>query len=48
LIVDSLEKEQEIVVKKIDNSFGGSDAFTDASILSDGRVALILEPAMLI
>jgi two-component system chemotaxis sensor kinase CheA len=48
LIVDSLEKEQEIVVKKIDNSFGGSDVFTDASILSDGRVALILEPAMLI
>ncbi len=48
LIVDSLEKEQEIVVKKIDNSFGGSDAFTDASILSDGRVALILEPSMLI
>ncbi|MDR3781772.1 MAG: chemotaxis protein CheA [Candidatus Nitrosotalea sp.] len=48
LIVDSLEKEQEIVVKKIDNSFGGSDAFTDASILSDGRVALILEPSILI
>ncbi|MGB9125052.1 MAG: chemotaxis protein CheA [Nitrosotalea sp.] len=48
LIVDSLEKEQEIVVKKIDNSFGGSDTFSDASILSDGRVALILEPSLLI
>ena len=48
LIVDSLEKEQEIVVKKLDNSFGGIDAFSDASILSDGRVALILEPSALI
>ena len=48
LIVDSLEKEQEIVVKKINNSFGGSEAFSEASILSDGRVALILEPSVLI
>lgn len=48
LIVDSLENEQEIVVKKINNSFGGSDAFSEASILSDGKVALILEPSVLI
>jgi two-component system chemotaxis sensor kinase CheA len=48
LIVDSLEKEQEIVVKKINNSFGGSEAFSEASILSDGKVALILEPSVLI
>lgn len=48
MIVDSIEKEQEIVVKKIDNSFGGSGMFSDASIMSDGNVALILEPAMLI
>ena len=48
LIVDSIEKEQEVVVKKIDSSFGGSDMFSDASIMSDGKVALILEPAMLI
>jgi two-component system chemotaxis sensor kinase CheA len=48
LIVDSLENEQEIVVKKINNSFGGSEAFSEASILSDGKVALILEPSVLI
>jgi two-component system chemotaxis sensor kinase CheA len=47
-IVDSLEREQEIVVKKIDSSFGISDTFSDASILSDGKVALILEPSTLI
>jgi two-component system chemotaxis sensor kinase CheA len=48
LIVDSFEKEQEIVVKKMTNSFGGSETFSEASILSDGKVALILEPSVLI
>ena len=46
LIVDSYENMQEIVTKRLHSSHKSS--FSDASILSDGRVVLILEPTSLI
>jgi two-component system chemotaxis sensor kinase CheA len=48
LVVDSLEQEREIVVKRLDIRFDNSQTFSDATILPDGRVALILDPTMLI
>lgn len=48
LVVDSLEKEQEVVIKHMDNLAGSATAFSDATILPDGNVALILEPSLLV
>lgn len=45
LVVDSLDREQEVVIKRLDSI---TNSFTDATILPDGRVALILEPSMVI
>lgn len=47
LVVDSLENEQEVVIKRLDGvSF--LSTFSDATILPDGKVALILEPSLLV
>jgi len=48
LIVDSLEREQEVVIKRLDGLSNSSNAFSDATILPDGKVALILEPSLLV
>ncbi len=48
LVVDSFESKQDIVLKHIDRiGYSSSAVPTDATILSDGRVALILDPAHL-
>jgi len=47
LVVDSFERKQEIVMKHVDGS-SSSSKFSDATILPDGRVALVLDPAMLV
>ncbi|AFU57960.1 chemotactic sensor histidine kinase CheA [Candidatus Nitrososphaera gargensis Ga9.2] len=44
LVVDSFESKQDIVLKHIDRiGYNSSNVPTDATILSDGRVALILD-----
>lgn len=48
LVVDSFERKQEIVIKKFTNTSDSTVAFTNATILSDGTVALILEPSILV
>lgn len=48
IIVDSLEKEQEVVIKRLDGMSNSVAAFSDATILPDGKVALILEPSLLV
>ena len=48
LIVDSLEKEQEVVIKHLDSTSNSFTTFSDATILPDGKVALILEPSLLV
>lgn len=48
LIVDSLEREQEVVIKRLAGLSNSVNAFSDATILPDGKVALILEPSLLL
>ncbi len=48
LIVDSLEREQEVVIKRLTGLSNSANAFSDATILPDGKVALILEPSLLV
>ncbi len=48
LVVDSYDRKQEIVIKRLANEAHSSDLFTNATILGDGSVALILDPALLV
>ncbi len=48
LVVDSFERKQEIVIKKFSNTSDSKKPFTNATILPDGKVALILDPGMII
>jgi two-component system chemotaxis sensor kinase CheA len=48
LVVDSYDRKQEIVIKRLGNESHSSDLFTNATILGDGSVALILDPALLV
>ncbi len=48
LVVDSFERKQEIVIKKFSNTSDSKKPFTNATILPNGKVALILDPGMLI
>ncbi len=48
LVVDSLEKEQEVVIKRMEGMPNSNSSFSDATILPDGKVALILEPSLLV
>lgn len=48
LVVDSFERKQEIVIKKFSNTSDSENSFTNATILPDGKVALILDPGMII
>jgi two-component system chemotaxis sensor kinase CheA len=43
LLVDALAGQQQIVVKSLDTGFGKPDGMAAATILGDGRVALILD-----
>lgn len=48
LIVDSLEGEEELVIKALDDQAAPTDLVSGASILGDGRVVLILNvPAVI-
>jgi two-component system chemotaxis sensor kinase CheA len=48
LVVDSYDRKQEIVIKRLGNESHSSDLFTNATILGDGSVALILDPVLLV
>ena len=48
LVVDSFEHKQEIVIKKFTNTSDSENSFSNATILPDGKVALILDPGMII
>lgn len=47
LVVDEFGKNQDIVIKKLDKS-ESSDLFSNATILPDGKVALVIDPSLLI
>jgi two-component system chemotaxis sensor kinase CheA len=44
---DALRGEEEVVVKPLGPIFGDVDGYLGAAILGDGRIALLVEPAML-
>lgn len=48
IIVDELLGEQDVVIKSLAENFQNVDGITGASILGDGRVALILDIAALV
>jgi len=48
LIVDSLEGEEELVIKALDDQTFSTDLVSGASILGDGRVVLILNLAAVV
>lgn len=48
VVVDSLIGEDEIVIKSLTEHFSGVIGITGASILGDGRIALILDPYSII
>jgi two-component system chemotaxis sensor kinase CheA len=45
IVVDDLIGQQEIVIKTLGNLFAGLKMFSGATVLGDGRVALILDVA---
>jgi len=45
LLVDALDPPQEIMVKPVDAYLTAGGTIAGASVLGDGRVALVLEPA---
>ncbi|CAD6519310.1 Chemotaxis protein histidine kinase (modular protein) [metagenome] len=47
LIIDKFEQNQDVVIKKLDDNTY-SDMFSNATILPDGKVSLVLEPSLLI
>ena len=48
LIVDSLEGEEELVIKALDDQTIATDLVSGASILGDGRVVLIMNLAAVV
>jgi two-component system chemotaxis sensor kinase CheA len=44
LVVDELVGQQQVVVKSLEANYGAVEGFGGATILGDGRVALILDP----
>jgi two-component system chemotaxis sensor kinase CheA len=45
LMVDSLVGQQQVVIKSLEQNFGPCEGISAATILGDGRVALILDVA---
>ncbi|MGY5148564.1 MAG: chemotaxis protein CheA [Candidatus Nitrosopumilus sp. bin_68KS] len=46
-LVDEFERNQEIVIKKL-NENESSDLFSNATILPDGKIALVIDPSAII
>ncbi len=48
LIVDSIEEQRQVVIKGLQDSYGHVPGIAAATILGDGQIALILDPADLV
>ncbi|HEY3374520.1 MAG TPA: chemotaxis protein CheA [Candidatus Aquicultor sp.] len=48
IVVDSLVSKMEIMIKALGDYLGGIDGISGATILGDGRVALVIDPVSLI
>jgi two-component system chemotaxis sensor kinase CheA len=47
LLVDEMEKKQEVVIKNLGGFFGSIAGIAGGAILGDGNIALILDPPAL-
>jgi two-component system chemotaxis sensor kinase CheA len=47
IIVDSVQKKRKIVIKSLDDSVVGTQGFSGATVLGDGRAALVIDPVEL-
>jgi len=47
IIVDSVQKKRKIVVKPLDASVAGTQGFSGATVLGDGRAVLVIDPVEL-
>ena len=45
LIVDEIQDQRQVVIKGLDDSFYRAPGIAAATILGDGQIALILDPA---
>jgi len=45
---DAVRGMQEVVVKPLGSLFGGVEGYLGAAIIGDGRIALLIDPAMLV
>lgn len=48
LVIDGIQDQRQVVIKGLDDSFYRAPGIAAATILGDGRIALILDPADLI
>ena len=48
LVVDGIEDQRQVVIKGLQDSYGHVPGIAAATILGDGQVALILDPADLL
>lgn len=48
LIADAIEDQRQIVIKSLDENYGHIDGIAAATVLGDGAVALIIDPAELV
>lgn len=48
LVVDAIEDQRQVVIKGLEDSYGHVQGVAAATILGDGQIALILDPADLI
>ncbi len=44
MAIDSILDQRQVVIKTLDDNYGGVDGIAAATILGDGRIALILDP----
>jgi two-component system chemotaxis sensor kinase CheA len=48
LLVDQIEDQRQVVIKGLQDSYGRVPGVAAATILGDGQIALILDPADLV
>ncbi len=44
LVVDSVQDQRQVVIKSLESNFGSVPGVSAATVLGDGRIALILDP----
>ncbi len=48
MVIDGIEDQRQVVIKGLDDSFYRAPGIAAATVLGDGQIALILDPADII